>query len=518
MQLRPYQVEAVERIIERHNLLLAMVMGSGKTATSIVAVRQLRREREVTNGAVFCLKSIKWQWVREIAKWDRRARVQVVDGDRAARHWGIRHASEFNYTILHYQCLINDWDLIREHLPIDFLIFDEATALKSMTSKTSKRAKSMAKHTDVRLALSGQPVENRPEELYSILQAVDADVLGDFQRFDRAFVTRDHWGKPLRYKNLPTLQRAIAPVMFRRSREDIKEWLPDMIEIEVPIILEPALMKLHDHVRDDLSQAIDAAMGMGMGGGSFDVMAHYGVLTRDEGMSMMGQVMSRLLAMRMLSSHPNLLKISADNFDSPLTKRGSEYASLLRDAGLLDNLPTMTAKLEALTEMVQEILDEDPRHKVVVFSYFKPMLAMIRHQLARLGRSSVLITGDVTAHARDDAIVQFNTDPTCRLFLSSDAGAYGVDLNQGSHVINYDLPWSGGALVQRIARIDRTNSAFDQIQVVYMYGQGTIEERMYRMLVQKRKVARAFLDGEFDAKSGGLKLDLESLREFLDSI
>jgi Type I site-specific restriction-modification system, R (restriction) subunit and related helicases len=95
VQLRPYQVEAVERIIERHNLLLAMVMGSGKTATSIVAVRQLRREREVTNGAVFCLKSIKWQWVREIAKWDRRARVQVVDGDRAARHWGIRHASEF---------------------------------------------------------------------------------------------------------------------------------------------------------------------------------------------------------------------------------------------------------------------------------------------------------------------------------------------------------------------------------------------------------------------------------------
>jgi SNF2 family DNA or RNA helicase len=178
----------------------------------------------------------------------------------------------------------------------------------------------------------------------------------------------------------------------------------------------------------------------------------------------------------------------------------------------------MTTKLEALIEMVQDILAEDARNKVVVFSYFKPMLALIRHQFSSKGISSVLITGDVTGADRDRAIQAFNTEPGCRVFLSSDAGAYGVDLNQGSHVINYDLPWSGGALAQRIARIDRTNSAFKQIQVVYLYGQGTIEERMFRMLVQKRKVARAFLDGEFDAKSGGIKLDLESLREFLDSI
>lgn len=518
MELRPYQVEAVERIVERQNLLLAMTMGSGKTATAIASVRRLRRLREVNRGAVFALKSIKWQWVREIQKWDPRASVQVVDGTKAERHYALRHAKDFNYTILHYQCLIHDWDLIREYLPIDFMILDEATAIKGMTTKTSKRAKMMGKHTEVRLALSGQPVENRPEELYSILQWVDPDVLGPFMKFDRAFITRDHWGKPIRYKNLPVLQKAVAPAMFRRSREDIKEWLPDMIEIEVPVILDSASMKLHDLVRDDLSMSIDAAMGMGMGGGSFDVMKHYGAAQRDEGMSMMGQVMSRLLAMRMLSSHPTLLKISADQFDSPLSKRGSEYASTLHAAGHLDGLPLMTAKLEALVEMVREILDEDPQHKVVVFSYFKPMLAMIRHQFSSAGISSVLITGDITAQARDDAIVRFNTDPKCRLFLSSDAGAYGVDLNQGSHVINYDLPWSGGALAQRIARIDRTNSAFDQIQVVYMYGQGTIEERMYRMLVQKRKVARAFLDGEFDAKSGGLKLDLESLREFLDMI
>ena len=517
MELRPYQVEAVDRIIDRHSLLLAMVMGSGKTAAAISSIRKLRRERLVTNGCVFALKSIKWQWVREIKKWDPRASVQVVDGDKTARHWGIKHADNFNYTILHYQCLVNDWDIIKDYLPIDFVILDEATAIKSFTAKTSKRAKMMGKHTDVRLALSGQPVENRPEELFSICQFVDPGVLGSFDRFDRAFITRDHWGKPVRYKNLPTLQKAIAPILFRRSREDIAEYLPERIEIEVPIVLEPAVMKLHDHVRDDLSMAIDAALGFGLGGSRFDVLTHYGVAERDEGMSLMGQVMSRLLAMRMLSSHPRLLRISADEFDTELSRRGSEYASFLKAQGLLDNLPLDIQKLDALIEMVQEVLAEDPRNKVVIFSYFKPMLAMIRRALPA-SQPSVLITGDVTGPNRDKAIVLFNEDPRCRILLSSDAGAYGVDLPSGSMVINYDLPWSGGALAQRIARIDRTNSAFDQIQVVYLYGQGTIEERMYRMLMQKTKVARAFLDGEFDAKSGGIKLDLESLREFLDSV
>jgi SNF2 family DNA or RNA helicase len=103
------------------------------------------------------------------------------------------------------------------------------------------------------------------------------------------------------------------------------------------------------------------------------------------------------------------------------------------------------------------------------------------------------------------------------VFLSSDAGAYGVDLNQGSHLICYDLPWSAGSLAQRVARIDRTNSAFDQIIIGYMFGESTIEERMYDLLMQKRKVARAFIDGDFDARSGTLTLDLESLRDFVNA-
>lgn len=516
LTLRPYQEEAADRIIDRGNLLLALTMGAGKTVTSIVAIRKLRRQREVSHGAVFALKSTKWQWEREIHKADPRATVQVIDGDKKARTRALKNAANFHYNILHYECLVNDWDLIKEYLPIDFVILDEATMIKGFKAYRSRRAKALGKAAPIRMALSGQPIENRPEELFSIMEFVDAEVLGPFSKFDRVFIVRDAWGKPKRYRNLPLLQTRLGDAMYRKSREDISEWLPEMIELEMPVQLSDEHMALHDLVKRDLSDAIDKAIAEGKGA-RFDVTAHYGRAPGGRDMTLMGEVMSRLLAMRMLSSHPALLKISASDFDNEVSRRGSRYASELLAGGYLDNLPPEHEKFDALLEHVQQILSEDLRYKVVVFSYFKPMLAMIGNELRQAKIPFTTITGDISGPERDKRIVRFNTDPACRVFLSSDAGAYGVDLNQGSHLICYDLPWSGGALAQRISRIDRTNSAFKQINIGFMFGLGTIEERMLDMLQQKRKVARAFIDGEFDAKSGGITLDLQSLREFLDA-
>ena len=261
-----------------------------------------------------------------------------------------------------------------------------------------------------------------------------------------------------------------------------------------------AAWDLHERIRKDLSLAIDAALAAGVGGG-FDLAAHYGRGQQQDSKGLMGQVMTRMLAMRMVSSHPQLLLLSAEHFDSPISKEGSQYASELKAAGLLDNLPRENAKFDALIEHVEEILAEDERNKVVVFSYLQADGRDDGHLPG--GKEDPLGQdhgGRGYRRAGRRNIVRFNTDPTCRVFLSSDAGAYGVDLNQGSHVINFDLPWSAGALAQRVARIDRTNSAFDQITVEYMFGEDTIEDRMLRMLRQKQAVSRAFVDGDYDAQ------------------
>ena len=217
--------------------------------------------------------------------------------------------------MMHYECLVNDWEAIRDYLPISFCILDEATYIKSFNAKRTRAARLSASTATVRLALSGQPIENRPEELFSIMEFVDKEVLGSFHKFDRTFIVRDSYGRPKRYRNLSLVSQRLGPAMYRKTREDIAEWLPEMIEQEMPVVLDAKTMALHDLVKQDLSDAIDKAIAEGVRG-SFDVLAHYGRTQSGRDTSLMGEVMSRLLAMRMLSSHPRLLRISAEDFDN----------------------------------------------------------------------------------------------------------------------------------------------------------------------------------------------------------
>ena len=113
-ELRPYQVECIEKAVARGNLLCAMTMGSGKTITACRTVRRLREEGKVMRGAVFALKSTKYQWMREIqTKGDPGTRVQVVEGTKAERVFQLSQSHRYHYTILHYECLVNDWDEIK---------------------------------------------------------------------------------------------------------------------------------------------------------------------------------------------------------------------------------------------------------------------------------------------------------------------------------------------------------------------------------------------------------------------
>jgi hypothetical protein len=392
------------------------------------------------------------------------------------------------------------------------LLVHNCTAIKGMAAKRSKRLKGMSRFCPYRLALSGQPVENRPEEVFSIMEFVDATVLGDFQKFDRTFIVRDYFGRPTRYRNLHLLAGHLSTAMFRRSRADIAQWLPKLIESEVPIELDEKLMALHDAIRDDLLMVLSEAL---QPQGGFDVAAHYGHGPAQSA-GVKGDVMTRLLALRMIASHQILLRTSAADFDREDTRTGSQYASSLVRSGALAGLPARHDKLEALFEMVEEILEEDPAHKVVVFSFFRPMLKLMAAGLKSRNFGYAMIHGDVVSEARDREIVRFNNDPSTRVFLSSDAGAYGVDLYAGSHLISYDFPWSAGRLGQRIARIDRTASTWPSINVIYLYSRATIEERMFAMLIEKLKVVGAVLDGKgFDPTKGDLPLDLESLYQFL---
>jgi SNF2 family DNA or RNA helicase len=501
--LYDFQETAVERMVDMRQILLAMEMGLGKTVVVIAAVERLIEAEEIAAGFVIAPASLKLQWRHMIEEFAPDANVLVVSGDARQRqdcyHQYMEGGAE--YLIFNPELLVLDWEVIRK-LPRDYVVCDEATWFKNFKPKRSKKIKRL--RAEYQWALTGQPIENRAEEAFSIMAWVDPSVLGDFRTFDRAFIVRDHWGRPKQYRNLPTLHRLLSEHMVRHTRAQVADQLPAVSEEVVPIELDAAAARLYRRVVHDLEADVAEAVNTW---GNFSLNSFYH--GEDQGEAR-GRIMAKLLALRMICDHPELLRISAARYRGELKGRGgSEYADELYAAGRLDSL-TKTPKLDVLVELICSILSADPRSKIVIFSFFRTMLDLLATATATMTKS-VIFSGAVSQKNRDLAKQTFAADPDTRLFLSSDAGGVGLDLPQANYLFSYDLPWSGGAFAQRQSRIIRLSSVFPQVTLLSLQVSGSIEEYQHHLLQQKKRVADAVVDGQGISRKGRLSLDLQSL-------
>lgn len=508
--LLPYQPEAVDAMCNRGKMLVAYDLGLGKTVLTIAAIERLMDEQKITEpGIVICLSSLKYQWADQIRKFtDGSSTPLVIDGtpkQRAAQYaealdWG---HSLVDYVIINYEQVVNDWEYVRQ-LPTGFIVCDEATAIKSFRSKRSKHVKKLS--SPYKFALTGTPVENgKPEELYSIMQFVDSKVLGRFDLFDQTFIVRNRFGGVERYRNLPLLNKTLseACVRKRQSDPDVAPYLPETIFAE-PILVpfDSAGAKLYKYIVRDLLATLDEAIESF--GSGFDLFSHYDGEGGQEN-ALRGKIMSRLLSLRMLCDHPDLLSVSAES---------SKYAAELKELNLLGSL-SKSPKLSVLKEYVTNFLDDYEGNKVVIFTSYVKMVDIIRETLG--SDISTPYTGEMNAKDKETSKVKFQTDPNVRILVSSDAGGYGVDLPQANLLVNYDLPWNAGLAVQRNGRIRRASSEWKTIVIQDLLMQESIEERQHAMLTQKLAIANAVVDGEGIDDKGGVSLNLGSLKAFLEA-
>jgi SNF2 family DNA or RNA helicase len=510
--LKPYQVEAVEKMVAQKRILVAYEMGLGKTPMTIAAIEELRTRGKMTRTVlVLCLASLKYQWQKEITKFSDSSSI-VIDGTKAQRIKQYAQVVNNDYVIMNYEQVVNDWDIIKTG-EFDAIICDEATAIKGFKAKRAKKVKDLAKTVSVKFALTGTPIENgRPEELYSIMQFVDNTVLGRFDIFDKTFIVRNHWGGVDRYRNLPTLHKTLAEVTVRKSQkdEDVKPYLPDAIYREPLLIsLDSKAQSLYDLIAADLMQLLmDAREAFGS---SFNLASHYGQLSVDDPANeLRGQIMSRITAMRMLCSSPVLLKLSSEMFSQQLG--GSAYIN-----SLIEHLPALlkTPKLDATVKYIKDHVDIDPSYKAVIFSSYLGSVKELTEAFKAIKIKAVPYTGKMNAQEKEEAKVDFQTNPETRVLVSSDAGGYGVDLPQANLLVNYDQPWSAGLAVQRNGRINRASSTWPSITIQDILVKNSIEQRQYDMLKQKGNVAEAILDGTNINSKGGVDFTVGSLIDFL---
>jgi SNF2 family DNA or RNA helicase len=514
LPLYPYQEPAVDLFLGRGSLLVAYEMGLGKTPIAIACCESLLGNKDITRALLVVPASLRYQWAMSLAAFtDLPTQVRVlrgqeitiphsdacviVDGSAATRRdqlcSAIRTGAE--YVICSYETVTSDTRYIKRLKP-GLVVLDEASAIKNFGAQRTRRVKTTLM-SDYRLALTGTPVENKPEEVFSIMEWVDPNVLGPFDLFDRVYIERDKNGSVIRHKNTHLLHRKLDSAMSRRSRKDpdVASYLPDVDHDQWYIDMDSATRQCYELMADDLLQALLAIKGRG----SFDLGAYYaGNQSFDEN-SGIGKVMARQQAIEMFLDSPWLVERS-----------DTKYCTELWNSGSLDG--ALDPKLRFLVDKVSDILDF-PENKLLIFSRYPYMLSLIG---AQINDRYVMYHGGMNAKDKAAAIARYTNDPLCRVFLSSHAGAYGTDMRMANYLINYDLPWSGGTWDQINGRHQRVSSEFGTVYVRDLVMRDTIEERKLAILKHKLKIAEAVIDGKAP-KTGRIDNDLVSLTAWLQS-
>ena len=446
-RLYPYQAEGALFAARAGRALIGDEMGLGKTIQAIAAAELFARHFGVQRVLVVCPTSLKHQWRAEFARFGGRA-AQVIGGLRAQRE--AQYREEVFCKITHYETLARDADLIDAWAP-ELVIADEAQRIKNWNTIAARALKRIA--SPYALVLTGTPLENRLEELISIVQFVDQHRLGPTWRLLDEHQKRDEAGRVIGYHGLDHIGRTLAPVMLRRRKAEVLAQLPARVDNRIFVPLTPQ-QRLH----------------------------------HDENGDIVARIVSRWRKTGYLSdSDQKRLHICLQNM-----------RMACNSTWLIDKESDHGHKVDELLTVLDELF-EDPAAKAVVFSQWLGTHELIRRRLGT-GKGQrdwghVLFSGQVPGEQRGALVERFHDDPQCRLFLSTDAGGVGLNLQHAAAVvINMDLPWNPAVLEQRIGRVHRMGQSRG-VQVIDFVGQGSIEEGILSVLAFKKSLFAGVLDG-----------------------
>ena len=294
--------------------------------------------------------------------------------------------------------------------------------------------------------LTGTPIENRIDELFSIMGFLNPAVLGSLFRFNRDFYELDDRGRPCGYRNLHQLHARIKPLMLRRRKADVETELPERTDRNFLVPLSPEQAGSYEAHEGQVAKLVSIASRR--------------PLSQQE----QDKLMRELAMMRMICD---------TNF-------------------ILDPEDRVCPKLSELEKILEECRD-NPGVKVLVFSEWERMLQLVRELCERLGLGCAYHSGSVPQKRRRAEILRFKQDPACRVFLTTDSGGTGLNLQNASVVINCDLPWNPARLEQRIARAWRKHQV-RPVTVINLVSENTIEHRMLATLASKQALADGVLD------------------------
>lgn len=459
--LYPYQKEGIRFAYQAGKAIIADEMGLGKTIQAIGTAELMKKNKLVGSVLIVCPTSLKYQWKKEIEKFTD-STVLVVEGNHLQRKQ--LYESEEFYKIVSYNSMSNDVKILRS-LRTDFLIMDEVQRLKNWKTQISQSARHI--DADYAVVLSGTPLENKLEELYSVMQFVDQYCLGPYYRFMDQTVVTNETGKVIAYKNLNEVGERLKSVLIRRRKRDVALQLPHRQDKILFVPMTKEQREMHDEYQVQVSQLVQ--------------------------------------------------KWSRNRFLSEKDRKRlllflSQMRMVCDSTYILDQKSRYDTKVEETMNILRNVF-ESGDEKVVIFSQWERMARLIAAELDKIGVRYEYLHGGVPSEKRKDLMQSFTENPESRVFISTDAGSTGLNLQVASILINIDLPWNPAVLEQRIARIYRLGQQRN-IQVINMVASQTIEERMLSTLNFKSSLFEGILDNGADS----IFLEDSKLDKMMDSI
>lgn len=441
--LYDYQARGAIFLACRGRSILGDDMGLGKTLQTLAAIELLVRERGIERVLVVAPASVKYQWEAEIQRFTSRS-VQVIDGGPEERI--DQYAQQTFYRLVNYEQVVRDRDAINDWKP-DVIVLDEAQRIKNWESKTSKAVKKL--QSRYAMVLTGTPLENKLEELYSIVQFVDERQFGPAFQFLHDHRVIDDSGAIVGYRNLEAIRERLTPIFLRRTRAEVLTQLPARTTSTRYVELTPEQRQPYEEQRSQLARLLQKN--------------YLSDIDRK-------RVLAAVVAMRMLCD--------------------STY--------LYDQQTRYSPKLDELGELLPELVgDTAEPHKIVIFSQWERMTDETARLLDRLGIGYTLLHGKMSGKERKASLETFKTDASCLVFLSTDAGATGLNLQSADTIVNLELPWNPAVLEQRIARVHRMGQK-KPVRVIHFVTRDSIEERVLRVLESKRNLFLGLFEGEDD--------------------
>lgn len=463
-RLYPYQKEGVRFAVKAGKAIIADEMGLGKTVQAICCAEIYLREKLSENVLIVCPNSLKYQWKSEIERFTKQS-VIIIEGYASKRLE--LYSSPIPYKIVSYQSLLGDIKSLGR-LATDILIMDEVQRLKNWNTQLAWAVRRIDAHYSI--LLSGTPLENKLDELVSIVQLADPYCLSPLYkfRFDH-IITDPVSGKAIGYKNLGDIRERLKDTLIRRTKQSVLLQLPKRTDQFLLIPMTPEQSSRHETLRTAVARLVSK-------------WQRSGNLSEEERrrlLLMLGQ-------MRMLADSTFII-------DQDLEHRHD-------------------VKVSELMNILDDALDGGTA-KIVVFSEWERMMRLVALELDGRGIRYEFLHGGVPAQKRSELIERFTNGSDCRIFLSTDAGSTGLNLQAASLLINLDLPWNPAVLEQRIGRIYRLGQEVP-VQVLNLVSKGSIEEDMIDRLRFKRTMFEGALDGGDDT----IFLSEDKFKGFMESL